>query len=61
MAANEQIIDLAYERLAGAIPEGTTATVVLPGGEYKEITVNGKPYKGDWKFRPGVYNINCIK
>lgn len=24
MAANEQIIDLAYERLAGAIPEGTT-------------------------------------
>ena len=44
-----------------SIPEGTTATVVLPGGEYKEITVNGKPYKGDWKFRPGVYNINCIK
>ena len=44
-----------------SIPEGTTATVVVPGGEYKEITVNGKPYKGDWKFRPGVYNINCIK
>ena len=44
-----------------SIPEGTTATVVLPGGGYKEITVNGKPYTGDWKFNAGTYNINCIK
>ena len=44
-----------------SIPEGTTATVVLPGGGYKEITVNGKPYTGDWKFKAGTYNINCIK
>lgn len=43
------------------IPEGTTASVVLPGEGYKEITVNGKPYTGDWKFRSGTYNINCIK
>ena len=44
-----------------SIPEGTTASVVLPGEGYKEITVNGKPYKGDWKFKAGTYNINCIK
>lgn len=43
------------------VPEGTTASVVLPGGGYKEITVNGKPYTGDWKFKAGTYNINCIK
>ena len=43
------------------VPEGTTASVVLPGEGYKEITVNGKPYTGDWKFKAGTYNINCIK
>ena len=43
------------------VPEGTTASVVLPGEGYKEITVNGKPYTGNWKFKAGTYNINCIK
>lgn len=47
--------------LTVSVPEGTVATVVLPSADYSGVTVNGKPYNGDWKFEAGTYSINCIK
>ena len=47
--------------LTVSVPEGTVATVVLPSADYSGVTVNGKPYNGDWKFEAGTYNINCVK
>ncbi len=44
-----------------SVPEGTVATVVLPSSDYESVTVNGKPYSGNWKFEAGSYEINCIK
>jgi hypothetical protein len=43
------------------IPEGTVARVKLPSSDYRNVTVNGKAYSGDWKFKPGTYEINCMK
>lgn len=43
------------------IPEGTVARVKLPSSDYRNVTVNGKTYSGDWKFKPGTYEINCMK
>lgn len=43
------------------IPQGTSASVVLPAGSYSTVTVDGKPYKGDWKFKEGTYFIKCCK
>ena len=42
--------------LTVTVPEGTTASVVLPysGGK---VTVNGKPYDGSWKFKAGTYEM----
>lgn len=44
-----------------SVPEGTTASVVLPSDDYASVTVNGKPYTGDWKFKAGTYDIRCTK
>lgn len=44
-----------------SVPEGTTASVVLPSDDYVSVTVNGKPYSGDWKFKAGTYDIRCTK
>lgn len=43
------------------IPEGTSARIVLPHSGYNKVTVNGKAYRGDWKFKAGKYEINCTK
>ena len=43
------------------IPEGMLATVVLPDGTYSGITVNGKAYVGDWKFKAGSYEVKAVK
>ena len=47
--------------LTVSVPEGTVASVVLPSDDYSRVTVNGKPYNGDWKFQAGVYEFNCVK
>jgi hypothetical protein len=47
--------------LSVTVPDGTTATVVLPGADYKNISVNGKPYSGNWKFEAGNYEFKCMK
>ena len=47
--------------LTVSVPEGTAASVVLPSAGYSSVTVNGKPYNGDWKFQEGVYEFNCVK
>lgn len=43
------------------VPAGAKAAVELPSGDYKNISVNGKAYKGDWNFKPGTYEIICTK
>lgn len=47
--------------LSVTIPEGTIARIALPQSDYSKVTVNGKDYRGDWKFESGKYEINCIK
>ena len=47
--------------LTVTVPEGTSATVGLPSEEYGKVTVNGKSYDGDWKFKEGTYEIICNK
>ena len=47
--------------LSITVPEGTKASVKLPSDAYRSISVNGKPYKGDWSFKPGSHEIICIK
>ena len=47
--------------LSVTVPDGTKATVVLPGADYKNISVNGKPYSGNWKFEAGNYEFKCMK
>ena len=47
--------------LTVSVPEGTVAKVVLPSADYSSVTVNGKPYNGNWKFNAGTYSINCVK
>ena len=43
------------------IPEGMLASVVLPDENYSNITVNGKAYVGDWKFKAGSYEVKAVK
>lgn len=43
------------------VPKGTEAVVKLPGNEYVSVTVDGKPYSGDWNFKAGTYSIICNK
>ena len=43
------------------IPEGVLASVVLPDTDYTSITVNGKAYDGDWKFKSGAYELRAMK
>ena len=43
------------------VPDGTEAIVHLPDEDYAAISVNGKPYEGDWCFKAGTYNIICKK
>lgn len=43
------------------IPEGMLACVVLPDENYSNITVNGKAYVGDWKFKAGSYEVKAVK
>jgi hypothetical protein len=47
--------------LSVTVPVGTVATVVLPCSDYTNVTVNGKPYNGNWKFEAGDYEFKCIK
>ena len=47
--------------LTVSVPEGTEATVVLPYTDYTKVTVNGKPYSGNWKFETGNYEFICTK
>lgn len=39
------------------VPEGTEATVKLPSDGYVVVTVDGKPYDGNWVFEAGEYSI----
>ena len=50
-------------RLTLAVPKGTTASVVLPQGDYTTIRVNGKLLKGHQMpmLKAGKYEILCNK